>query len=86
MIIFFFNGFSFYLKAAKANCEVENRAKSVAVISLLDHERLFFWPSTVAAGLVILASLAVNREPSCNRVMEVHDNILIASADIPPLF
>lgn len=61
----------FYLQAAKANAAVEKLAKYLAVLSLLDHERLTFWPSTVAAGVVILAALATDNDDSCNRVMEV---------------
>ncbi|KAF5206872.1 Cyclin [Thalictrum thalictroides] len=62
----------FYLKAANANAEVEKRTNYLAVLSLLDQERLCYWPSTVAAGLVILASLAANQESSCQWVMETH--------------
>ncbi|XP_072973808.1 cyclin-SDS-like isoform X1 [Typha angustifolia] len=62
----------FYLKAARANAEVEDLSRSLAVLSLLDHERLAFWPSTVAAGLVILACLATNHDSSCHMVMETH--------------
>ncbi|KAL6001226.1 hypothetical protein ACLOJK_006958, partial [Asimina triloba] len=60
----------FYLKAARADSEVQECAKYLAVLSLLDHGRLCFWPSTVAASLVILASLAAQRESSCQWVME----------------
>nr|DAD32282.1 TPA_asm: hypothetical protein HUJ06_011133 [Nelumbo nucifera] len=62
----------FYLKAASADEEVERRAKYLALLSLLDHEQLCYWPSTVAAGLVILACLAANRDSSCQCVMETH--------------
>lgn len=62
---------SFYLKAANADAEVESLTRYLAVLSLLDHERLCFWPSTVAAGLVILACLATSRDSSCLRVLEV---------------
>ncbi|KAL5721937.1 hypothetical protein ACHQM5_005519 [Ranunculus cassubicifolius] len=67
-----YNFLWFYLRAAKANAEVEKRTKYLAVLSLLSHERLWYWPSTVAAGLVILASLASNQESSCQWVMETH--------------
>ncbi|KAK1262979.1 Cyclin-SDS-like [Acorus gramineus] len=67
-----YNFLWFYLKAAKVGVEVENLAKYLAVISLLDHKRLCFWPSTVAAGLVILASLVSNNDSSCQWVMETH--------------
>ncbi|KAJ4960498.1 hypothetical protein NE237_020408 [Protea cynaroides] len=62
--------YRFYLKAAKADAEVEKRAKHLAVLSMLDHRHLCFWPSTVAAGLVTLASLAGNHDSSCQWVME----------------
>ncbi|KAK9115829.1 hypothetical protein Sjap_014776 [Stephania japonica] len=67
-----FNFLWFYLKAANADAVVEKRAKYLAFMSLLDHERLCYWPSSVAAGIVILASLAANHDSSCQRVMETH--------------
>ncbi|KAH7841278.1 hypothetical protein Vadar_027843 [Vaccinium darrowii] len=67
-----YNFLWFYLKAARANKEVEKTAKYLAVVALLGHEQLSYWPSTVAAGLVILASLASNQDASCDRVMEVY--------------
>lgn len=51
---------------------MEKTAKYLAVVALLGHEQLSYWPSTVAAGLVILASLASNQDASCERVMEVY--------------
>ncbi|KAJ6816805.1 cyclin-SDS-like [Iris pallida] len=71
----------FYLKAAKADMEVESLARYLAVLSLLDHKRLCFWPSTVAASLVILACLATNRDTSCLKVMETH--VRTKSDDLP---
>ncbi|XP_020274665.1 cyclin-SDS-like [Asparagus officinalis] len=71
----------FYLKAANADAEVESLTRYLAVLSLLDHERLCFWPSTVAAGLVILACLATSRDSSCLRVMERH--VRSKSDDLP---
>ncbi|KAM7487797.1 hypothetical protein LguiB_025281 [Lonicera macranthoides] len=62
----------FYLKAAKADEVVEKTAKYLAVLALLGHEQLCYWPSTVAAGLVILASLAANEDASCLRVTKTH--------------
>ncbi|KAK6921605.1 Cyclin, C-terminal domain [Dillenia turbinata] len=62
----------FYLKAARADVVVEKKAKNLAVLALLDHKQLGFWPSTVAAGLVILASMAANQDESCQRVLEVY--------------
>ncbi|KAF6144702.1 hypothetical protein GIB67_006194 [Kingdonia uniflora] len=67
-----YNFLWFYLKAAKADAELEKKANYLAMLSLLDNERLSYWPSTVAAGLVILASLAANRDSSCQWVMETH--------------
>ncbi|XP_068661802.1 cyclin-SDS-like [Aristolochia californica] len=67
-----YNFLWFYLKAAKADTEVERITRYLALLSLLDHERLSFWSSTVAAGLVILASLAANCESSCHHVIETH--------------
>ncbi|XP_058184057.1 cyclin-SDS [Rhododendron vialii] len=67
-----YNFLWFYLKAAKANKEVEKTAKYLAVVALLGHEQLSYWTSTVAAGLVVLASLASNQDASCDRVMETH--------------
>ncbi|XP_057979433.1 cyclin-SDS [Malania oleifera] len=67
-----YNFLWFYLKAARASAEVEKMAKYLAVLALLDHDQLCFWPSTVAAGLVILAALAANQDASCQWVMETH--------------
>ncbi|KAA8532455.1 hypothetical protein F0562_032488 [Nyssa sinensis] len=67
-----YNFLWFYLKAARANEEVEKFAQNLAVLALLGHEQLCYWPSTVAAGLVILASLAANQDASCHLVMETH--------------
>ncbi|CAK7326838.1 unnamed protein product [Dovyalis caffra] len=62
----------FYLKAIKADAVVEKRARYLAVLALSDHEQLRHWPSTVAATLVILASLESNEIVSYGRVIEVH--------------
>ncbi|BAS83048.1 Os03g0225200 [Oryza sativa Japonica Group] len=62
----------FYLKAANADDRVEDLAKYLALLSLLDHKHLSFWPSTVAAAVVALACLATNNESSCHLVMETH--------------
>ncbi|XAR63692.1 hypothetical protein NMG60_11023721 [Bertholletia excelsa] len=67
-----YNFLWFYLKAAKANEEVEKTSKYLAVLALLGHEQLCYWPSTVAAGLVIIASLAGNQDASCHHVMKTH--------------
>ncbi|WCJ33653.1 Cyclin family protein [Euphorbia peplus] len=62
----------FYLKAARANATLERRAKYLANLALTDYEHLRHWPSTVAAGLVILASLESDHIESYQRVIEVH--------------
>ncbi|XWS34344.1 hypothetical protein CRYUN_Cryun21dG0031500 [Craigia yunnanensis] len=62
----------FFLKAAKADAEVEKRAKYLAVLALSDHEQLCYWPSTVAAGVVIMASVDGNQHGSYNQVIEIH--------------
>ncbi|KAG6473591.1 hypothetical protein ZIOFF_067508 [Zingiber officinale] len=67
----------FYLKAARADANVQKLSKYLAVLSLLDHERLSFWPSSIAAGLVILACLATNQDDACQMVMEVSFDISI---------
>ncbi|KAF8099274.1 hypothetical protein N665_0247s0053 [Sinapis alba] len=67
-----FNFLWFYLKAARANPEVERKAKSLAVTSLSDHTQLCFWPSTVAAGLVVLACIDHNKISAYQRVIKIH--------------
>ncbi|WZY97801.1 hypothetical protein YC2023_070130 [Brassica napus] len=66
-----FNFLWFYLKAAQANPEVERKAKYLAVTSLSDHTQLCFWPSTVAAGLVVLACIEHNKISAYQRVIKV---------------
>ncbi|KAL9306163.1 Cyclin-SDS [Arabidopsis thaliana] len=67
-----FNFLWFYLKAARANPEVERKAKSLAVTSLSDQTQLCFWPSTVAAALVVLACIEHNKISAYQRVIKVH--------------
>lgn len=62
----------FYLKAMKAGAVVEKRARYLAVLALSDREQLRHWPSTVAATLVILASLESNEIASYGRVIGVY--------------
>ncbi|KAJ9135687.1 hypothetical protein P3X46_032840 [Hevea brasiliensis] len=62
----------FYLKAARADAKVEKKARYLAKLALSGHEHLQYWPSTVAAGLVILASLESDQIESYQRVIEVH--------------
>ncbi|KAF2316687.1 hypothetical protein GH714_042028 [Hevea brasiliensis] len=61
----------FYLKAARADARVEKKARCLAKLALSDHEHLRYWPSTVAAGLVILASLESDQIECYQRVIEV---------------
>ncbi|CAN8305189.1 unnamed protein product [Cochlearia groenlandica] len=68
-----YNFLWFYLKAARANPEVERKAKSLAVTSLSDHTQLCFWPSTVAAGLVVLSCIEHNKISAYQRVVKVHN-------------
>ncbi|KVH97449.1 Cyclin, C-terminal domain-containing protein [Cynara cardunculus var. scolymus] len=58
----------FYLKAARADQDVDRIAKYLAVLALLGHEQLCYWPSTVAASLVILACLADNEQSSHQQI------------------
>ncbi|KAE8662629.1 Cyclin-SDS-like [Hibiscus syriacus] len=67
-----YNFLWFYLKAAKADAEVEKRAKYLAVVALLDHKQLRYWPSTVAAAIVIMASMDANQHGSYHQVIEIH--------------
>ncbi|XP_073137965.1 cyclin-SDS [Henckelia pumila] len=67
-----YNFLWFYLKAARANEKVEKTTKYLAVLALLGHQQLCYWPSTVAAGLVVLASIAANQDASCNLITAIH--------------
>ncbi|CAL8097738.1 unnamed protein product [Prunus armeniaca] len=67
-----YNFLWFYLRAARADAQGEKRAKYLAVLQMSDHVQLRYWPSTVAAALVILASLEGNHEASRQRVIETH--------------
>lgn len=51
--------------------EVQEKSRLLAVLSLMDHTRLSFWPSTQAAGIVILACLSTGHDHLCSHVMEV---------------
>nr|AVN89881.1 cyclin family protein [Cymbidium sinense x Cymbidium lancifolium] len=62
----------FYMKAARASAEVEDLCRHLAILTLLDYGILCFWPSTVAAGLVILACLATNNDSYCDVILETH--------------
>ncbi|CAN6466758.1 unnamed protein product [Victoria cruziana] len=67
-----FNFLWFYLKAAKADEELERHVKVLAISSLSHHEMLYFWPSTVAAGLVVQACSAKGQRSAVERVFETH--------------
>lgn len=72
-----YNFLGYYLKAAKADASLETMAKHMAVLALSDHRLPWYLPSTTAAALVILASLALSPETSSSsscgrRVMETH--------------
>ncbi|KAE8730051.1 Cyclin-SDS [Hibiscus syriacus] len=67
-----YNFLWFYLKAAKADAEVEKRTKYLAVLALSDHEQLCYWPPTVAAAIVIMASMDANQHGSYHQVIEIH--------------
>ncbi|KAF3785587.1 Cyclin-SDS [Nymphaea thermarum] len=60
----------FYLKAAEADEELERHAKVLAISSLSHHEMLYFWPSTVAAGLVVQACSAKGQRSAAERIFE----------------
>ncbi|XP_006826577.2 uncharacterized protein LOC18421708 isoform X1 [Amborella trichopoda] len=62
----------FYLKAAGADAEIEVSARNLAVLSLGDQELLGYWPSTIAAALVILACLAADYDQASEWVIETH--------------
>ena len=59
------------MKAFRSDEELEKRAKYLAVLQMSDHVQLCYWPSTVAAALVILASLEGDNNASRQRVIEV---------------
>ncbi|KAF8040089.1 hypothetical protein BT93_B2342 [Corymbia citriodora subsp. variegata] len=71
----------FYSRAARADARVIKRAINLAALALLDHEQLSYWPSTVAAALVILASV---EDASCKLVMQTSIAKLLFKA--PKLF
>ncbi|CAH9146445.1 unnamed protein product, partial [Cuscuta epithymum] len=67
-----YNFLWFYLKAARASEMVEKTVKYLALVTLLGHEHLNYWPSTVAAGLVILTLSSMGLHASCNLVTQSH--------------
>ncbi|XP_071708912.1 cyclin-SDS-like [Rutidosis leptorrhynchoides] len=68
-----YNFLWFYLKAARADQDVDKTANYLAILALLGHEQLCYWPSTVAASLVILACLADNSQSSHQQIAWIHN-------------
>ncbi|KAD4982944.1 hypothetical protein E3N88_19615 [Mikania micrantha] len=68
-----YNFLWFYLKAVRSDEDVEKTAKYLAVLALLGHEQLCYWPSTVAASLVTLACLAENEQSSLQQITRIHN-------------
>ncbi|KAJ0683158.1 putative cyclin domain-containing protein [Helianthus annuus] len=68
-----YNFLWFYLKAARSDEEVDKTAKYLAVLALLGHEQLCYWPSTVAASLVSLACLAGDEQSSLQQIAWIHN-------------
>lgn len=60
----------FYLKAANADAVMEKRVTCLALLALSGPDQLCYWPSTIAAALVILACLEHNENAS-NKVIGV---------------
>ncbi|OWM70489.1 cyclin-SDS isoform X2 [Punica granatum] len=60
----------FYLKAERADHQLNKRVKDLGEVALLDHELLCFWPSTIAASLVILA--CCEDAAAAQRVISTH--------------
>ncbi|KAL9687279.1 hypothetical protein QQ045_031679 [Rhodiola kirilowii] len=67
-----YNFLSFYLKVARADITMSKNAEHLAELALLEPEQLSYWPSTVAASLVILSSLPSNQYLPHICVMKAH--------------
>ncbi|CAN0871721.1 SDS, partial [Linum grandiflorum] len=67
-----YNFLWFYLKAARADAEVEQRSLNLALLAVADHEYLQYWPSTIAASLVILACMDTGHTPYYKGVFKLH--------------
>ncbi|RAL47842.1 hypothetical protein DM860_011427 [Cuscuta australis] len=67
-----YNFLWFYLKAARASETVENTVKYLALVTLLGCEQLSYWPSTVAAVLVILTLSSMGQHVSCDLIRQSH--------------
>ncbi|XP_058726911.1 cyclin-SDS [Vicia villosa] len=66
-----YNFLWFYLKAANADAVMEKRVTCLALLALSGPDQLCYWPSTIAAALVILACLEYNENAS-NKVIGIH--------------
>ncbi|XP_045803379.1 cyclin-SDS [Trifolium pratense] len=66
-----YNFLSFYLKAANADAVVEKRVTCLALLALAGPAQLCYWPSTIAAAVVILACLEFNQKAS-HKVIGIH--------------
>ncbi|PNY15225.1 cyclin-sds-like protein [Trifolium pratense] len=66
-----YNFLSFYLKAANADAVVEKRVTCLALLALAGPGQLCYWPSTIAAAVVILACLEFNQKAS-HKVIGIH--------------
>ncbi|KAL5070960.1 hypothetical protein RYX36_021847 [Vicia faba] len=66
-----YNFLWFYLKAANADAVMEKRVTCLALLALSGPDQLCYWPSTIAAALVILACLEHNENAS-NKVIGIH--------------
>ncbi|KAG9131704.1 hypothetical protein Leryth_009453 [Lithospermum erythrorhizon] len=67
-----YNFLWFYLKAAKANDAVGKTVRYLATLAMLGHEQMCYWPSTVAASLVIIACKAAETDAHCHLLIESH--------------
>ncbi|XP_038891483.1 cyclin-SDS [Benincasa hispida] len=76
-----YNFLWFYLKAAGADLDLENRAKNFAELVLSDKVQFCYFPSTIAAAVVILASLGEKQDAPSQRVIETH--VRTESDDLP---
>ncbi|XP_022995283.1 cyclin-SDS-like [Cucurbita maxima] len=76
-----YNFLGFYLKAAGADSDLENRAKNFAVLVLSDQVQFCYFPSTIAAAVVLLASFGETQYLPNQRVIETH--VRTESDDLP---
>ncbi|GAA0166770.1 kinase activator [Lithospermum erythrorhizon] len=67
-----YNFLWFYLKSAKANDAVGKTVRYLATLAMLGHEQMCYWPSTVAASLVIIACKAAETDAHCHLLIESH--------------